>query len=164
LAKLTLLLGPVGAGKTTFGLKMAREKQAVFFNLDEWMSNLFRPDRPAENVMEWYINRVQRCKKQIQSITEKTLANGVDVVLEIGLVRKADRDEFFSWVDERQVDLKIYIFDVDRSIRRERVLQRNKEKGPSFSMEVPVDFFEFASDAWQVVENNELEERDHTIL
>lgn len=162
--KLILLLGPVGAGKTTFGLTLAQKESAIFLNLDEWMTTLFRPDRPQDNIMEWYASRVSRCKHQILSMTEKSLSNQVNVILEIGLLRRTEREKFFNWCDERNIRLKIYIFDVERSIRRERVKKRNSEKGPSFSMEVPMDFFELASDHWEEIDSFELEGRDSTIL
>ncbi|MEQ1721606.1 MAG: ATP-binding protein [Pseudobdellovibrio sp.] len=162
--KLTLLLGPVGAGKTTFGLTLAQKQTAIFFNLDEWMTTLFRPDRPQDNIMEWYANRVNRCKQQILTMTEKSLSNHINVILEIGLLQRIERESFFNWCDERNIELTIYVFDVERSIRRERVKKRNSEKGSSFSMEVPMEFFELASDFWQDIDTLELEGRNHIIL
>ncbi|HEX7675852.1 MAG TPA: ATP-binding protein [Bdellovibrio sp.] len=164
MATITLLLGPVGAGKTTFGLSLSSKESAVFFNLDEWMANLFRPDRPEKDLMAWYANRVERCNLQILKMAEQASSTGINVVLEIGLIRKVQREEFFNWIDERQIDLVIYIFDVDRSVRRERVIQRNKTRGPSFSMEVPMEFFEMASDFWEPVEAQEIEGRTHIVL
>ena len=55
MAKIHLIVGPVGAGKSTFALRLSQERKALFFNLDEWMIALFRPDRPEAGVMEWYI-------------------------------------------------------------------------------------------------------------
>lgn len=164
MAKLSLLLGPVGAGKTTFGLNLAKKEPAVFFNLDEWMTNLFRPDRPDSNLMDWYADRTKRCKMQILSMAERSLAVGIDVILEIGLIRKSEREELYSWIDDRQINLKMYVFDVEHSIRRERVIKRNKDEGPSFSMFVPPEIFELASKLWEPIGNDETEGRVYTVL
>src|SRR5687768_55420 len=43
-ARVHLVLGPVGAGKSTFALELARSSGAVRLTLDEWMTELFRPD------------------------------------------------------------------------------------------------------------------------
>lgn len=163
-ARLTVLLGPVGAGKTTFGLNLAQRESAVFFNLDEWMTHLFRPDRPSDGVMEWYVDRVNRCKHQILVMAKRSLCNGVNAILEIGLLTREEREQFFRWSDENNFDLKIFVFDVERSVRRERVQKRNSERGPSFSMEVPMNFFEFASDHWEVIGSDEIEGRDCIVL
>src|SRR5688500_9099140 len=46
MARVHLIIGPVGSGKSTFALQLARERGALRLNLDEWMALLFRPDRP----------------------------------------------------------------------------------------------------------------------
>lgn len=49
MARLHLIVGPVGAGKSTFGRKLSRDVGAVRLTLDEWMATLFGDDeRPAE--------------------------------------------------------------------------------------------------------------------
>jgi hypothetical protein len=53
------------------------------------------------------------------------------------------------------VELKLNLLDAPRDVRRERVMRRNVEKGPTFSMVVPAPFFEMASDVWE--EPDELE-------
>ena len=40
--KIHLLIGPVGAGKSTFALELAREHRGVRLTLDEWMQSLER--------------------------------------------------------------------------------------------------------------------------
>ncbi|MBZ4418481.1 ATP-binding protein [Myxococcus sp. RHSTA-1-4] len=160
MAQLHLIVGPVAAGKSTFALQLAREHRAVRMNLDEWMAELFRPDRPEVGVMEWYIERTGRCIEQIWKQTTRTLDVGTNVVLEIGLILRRDRERFYRRVDARGQGLTIYVLDAPREVRRERVQQRNREKGETFSMEVPLAFFEMASDRWEPLDEAECSGRD----
>jgi predicted kinase len=127
--------------------------------LDEWMTRLFRPDRPQTRVMEWYVERADRCIDQIWSVTASALEVGTDVVLEIGLIRRHDRDAFYERVDAAAVALSVYLVDAPREIRRERVARRNVEQGDTFAMDVPPEFFELASDLWEPPTDVECAER-----
>lgn len=154
-----LLLGPVGAGKSTHAQHLCREHRALRLTLDEWMTRLFRPDRPAEGLFEWYVERAQRCIDQIWSVAGSALASGTDVVLEIGLIRRQERDAFYRRVDDAGVDLVVHLVDAPRELRRRRVVRRNLERGETFSMEVPPPVFELASDLWEPPDDDELELR-----
>ncbi|PRC90623.1 AAA family ATPase [Solimicrobium silvestre] len=147
--RIHLVIGPVGAGKSTFALQLGQDNNAIRLNLDDWMAELFRPDRPDINVMEWYIARTKRCIEQIWKITLNLIGTGADVVLEIGLIQQRDREALYARIDEHGIDLAIYVLDAPRDIRRKRVCQRNAEKGETFSMEVPMQIFELASDMWE---------------
>jgi predicted kinase len=160
MAQLHLVVGPVAAGKSTFALQLAQKHRAVRMNLDEWMAELFRPDRPDVGVMEWYIERTGRCIEQIWKQATRTIDVGTDVVLEIGLILRRDRERFYSRVDARDDGLTIYVLEASRELRRKRVQQRNLEKGETFSMEVPLPFFEMASDRWEPLDEAECSGRD----
>lgn len=160
MARLHLILGPVGAGKSTFALQLAREHAAAYLNLDEWMAVLFSPDRPDEGVMEWYRERTGRCLEQIWNIASRMIEVGRDVILEIGLIQQRDRKRFYRRVDDAGYALTIYVLDAARELRRERVEQRNHAKGPTFSMVVPPRFFDLASDLWEPPDEAERRGRD----
>ncbi|WP_437486768.1 ATP-binding protein [Sorangium sp. So ce1014] len=164
MAHLHLIVGPVGAGKSTFALQLCREQRAVRLNLDEWMAALFRPDRPDTGVLEWYLERTGRCIEQIWTLTERMLEVGTSVVLEIGLIRRDHRERFYERVDVSGHRMTIHVLDAPRDLRRERVQRRNQQKGDTFSMVVPPDFFEFASDMWQPLDDTECDGRDVRIL
>ncbi|HEY0143880.1 MAG TPA: AAA family ATPase [Thermoanaerobaculia bacterium] len=164
MARIHLIVGPVGAGKSTFARELARQYNAVPFNLDQWMADLFRQDRPETNTLEWYIERTHRCVDQIWRITEDVIATGTDVVLEIGLILRRDRETLYARVDAQAYDLTIYVLDAPREIRRERVMRRNEERGETFAMEVPPHFFELASDLWEPLTDVEREGRDVRVV
>jgi predicted kinase len=159
-ARLHLLLGPVGAGKSTYARRLCESERAVPFNLDAWMTRLFRPDRPATDVVPWYVERAARCVDVIWEQAALTLGAGAAVVLEIGLILRQQRRDFYDRVDDAGHPLVIHVVDAPREVRRARVLRRNEERGATFSMPVPLDFFERASDLWEPVEPAEAAGRD----
>ena len=155
-----LVVGPVGAGKSTFALRLADEQRAVRFTLDEWMTELFSPDRPVDGVVEWYVERAARSVERIWAVAERVVEAGTSVVLELGLLRRSERERFYERVDGAGFDATIHVIDAPRDVRRERVSERNLAKGATFSMVVPNDAFELASDLWEPPSSSECERRD----
>ncbi len=150
-----LVLGPVGAGKSTYARSLAAERGAVRLTLDDWMARLFRPDRPKEGWLEWYATRAARCVEQIWSVAREVVDRGGEVVLELGLVRQGQRLEFYEQVERAQCELTLHVLDAPREVRRRRVARRNEEQGPTYHAQVPLDIFELASDAWEPVSAQE---------
>lgn len=160
MSELHLIVGPVGAGKSTYALELARQHSGVRLNLDEWMADLFSPDRPDSGVIEWYHERTQRCLELIWKLAERMVAAGTNVILEIGLIQKNGRTRFLKKVDASNHRLTIHLLDAERDIRRERVAQRNRQRGDTFSMVVPPHIFELASDMWEAPDEDELRGRE----
>lgn len=158
--QLHLIVGPVGAGKSTWARKLASRHRGVHFDLDEWMAVLFRPDRPDTGLMPWYAERAARLVDQIWNMTQRTLAADTDAVLEIGLLTRAEREGFFSRVDAAGLPLSVYVLDAERDVRRRRVERRNETQGSTFTTTVPPAIFELASDLWEPLESDECEGRD----
>ena len=152
-----LIVGPVGAGKSTFAKALARESRAVRLTLDEWMTQLFRPDRPAEGVIEWYRERARRLVEQIWRVAQEVAGTGTDVILEIGLLQRHERVAFYERVDQAGLELTVNVVDATRELRRARVMARNQERGDTFSVVVPLEFFELASDLWEPLTPTEIE-------
>jgi predicted kinase len=160
MAKLHLVVGPVGAGKSTFALRLCREHKAVRMNLDEWMAQLFGPDRPEDGALAWYLERSERCLAQIWTIATRILDAGGNVVAEVGLIQESDRRRFYARVEDEGIPLTVYVLDAPRRLRRERVKRRNLEQGETYSMVVPPSVFEHASDRWEPPDDAECEGRD----
>lgn len=163
--RIHLVIGPVGAGKSTFARQLVQQHSAVPLNLDDWMATLFSPDRPdlpGADVMAWYIARTQRCLSQIWKTAEAVLHAGTDVVLEIGLIQQLERDAFYTRMGHWAEAMTVYVLDAPRELRRARVNQRNAERGETFSMVVPPHIFELASDLWQPPDQAECEA--HTVV
>ena len=154
-----LIEGPVGAGKSTFSTSLALRKGGVHIALDEWFATLFSKDRPDTDFFPWYIERKSRCLELIWQLTCKILTSGMDVVLELGLIQRESRQEFYNRILAEGFDFSVYVLNAPRDIRRERVQHRNVVKGPTFSMVVPDHVFDIASDMWEAPDECESTER-----
>ena len=157
--RIYLIEGPVGAGKSTFAASLAARVDAgVHIALDEWFARLFSPDRPSTAIMPWYVERKARLIAHIWKHVESLLSCGVSPVLELGLVQRQSREEFYMRARDVGVDLTVYLLQASREVRRERVKRRNVEMGPTFSMVVPAQLFEMASDVWEEPDEVEMVE------
>lgn len=155
-----LVVGPVGAGKSTFAQRLAVASRAVHLSLDEWMAKLFAPDRPKDDVMAWYRERAARSVEHVWAVANSVLESGTPTILELGLLSRDERERFYERVDEAGRRLVVHVLDAPRDIRRERVSERNRSQGPTFSMMVPLEIFELASDLWEPLDDNECARRD----
>jgi len=159
MAIIYLVEGPVGAGKSTFAGRLSLTHAAPRLNLDEWMATLFRPDRPSTDFVPWYVERKQRCIAQIWSVTCDMIDTGTSAVLELGLVQRQDREDFYARVDASGYALHVYVLDAPVAVRRQRVRQRNVDRSGTFKMEVPDEIFELANRMWQPPDDVETAER-----
>lgn len=153
-----LIEGPVGAGKSTFSKSLATRVGGVHIALDAWFASLFSPDRPHSDPIPWYLARKARLIDLIWSHARELLACGVVPILELGLVQRQSREDIYQRARAEGMDLTVYLLLASRDVRRERVMRRNIETGPTFSMVVPAPFFEMASDAWEEPDAFEISE------
>lgn len=161
MAHVHLVIGPVGAGKSTFARGLAQEQAAARLTLDEWMAVLYGADeRPVEGRIAWYVERTERCLELIWRHTLQLVRTETPVVLEIGLIQREARQRFYGRLDEHALEHSVYVVDAEREVRRARVLRRNRERGDTFSLEVPMEFFELASDLWEAPDDVERSDRD----
>ncbi|HVI33653.1 ATP-binding protein [Phenylobacterium sp.] len=156
-ATLHVIFGPSGAGKTTYANAFARREKAVAFILDEWMARLFAPDMPEPIEYEWMIQRVARCEAQIWSVAAGVLATGTPVILDIGLMRKADRDRVREIAEAAELPLQFHYVTASAEVRRARVAERNVVRGENFAIEVSPEMFEFVEGVFETPEPSELE-------
>jgi predicted kinase len=142
-----LIYGPTAAGKTTYARKLAAGINGVRFGIDGWMDGLFGADRPAVMDMSWIAPRVVRCQSMIGSTALQVLATGTDVVLELGLLREADRDRAQSMIEAAGHEVSFVFVDADLALRQHRVLQRNLHRGETWSFDVTPSMFD-AMETW----------------
>ena len=160
MAHIHLIEGPVGAGKSTFASQLTKRYDGPQLILDDWMTTLFKPDRPTTGVVEWYVERKDRCIDQIWKLTCGLIEAGTDVILELGLIQRHSRQHLYDRVDVAGYKLTVYVLDASREVRRKRVRERNRQKSETFSMEVPDHIFEMASDMWEPLDDSECAGRD----
>ena len=151
------IFGPCGAGKTTYAHTFARREGVVAFILDDWMARLFGPDIPEPIEYAWMLERVGRCEAQIWSTAAAVLAAGTSVILDIGLMRRADRARVQAIAEGAGLPLKWHFVDAPLEVRRARVAGRNTVRGEGFAIEVTPEMFEFIEGVYEPPEPAELE-------
>lgn len=146
---LHLLVGPVGAGKTTYAKLRVAQAPALFLDVDASMVRLFGADpRPADGVIAWYLERRERCRGLLWDTARSALRCGCNVFLELGLVTHTEREEAYQRAQLDNQTFVVHLIDAPRSVRRERVASRNLTP-TEHTQVVPLDAFERASDAWE---------------
>jgi len=155
-ATLNVIFGPCGAGKTTYAHTFARREKAVAFILDDWMARMFGPDMPQPLQYDWMIERVGRCEAQIWSVAAAVMATGTSVILDIGLMRRADRDRVREIAEATGLPLQFHFVDAPSEARRARVMERNVIRGEGFAIDVPPDMFDFIEGVYEAPEPAEL--------
>ena len=156
-ATLHVIFGPSGAGKTTYAHAFARREKAVAFILDDWMAKLFAPDMPEPLEYDWMIERVQRCEAQIWSTVAGVLAAGTSVILDIGLMRRADRARVREIAQAAELPLQFHFVTASPEARRARVAERNIVRGEGFAIEVTPEIFDFIEGVYEAPDPQELE-------
>lgn len=144
-----LVEGPVGAGKSTFARELAARRAGVHIALDAWFARLYSPDRPAADVVAWYLERKDRLLDLLWRHGVALAEVKIPVVLELGLIQREARRDIYERARAQQIALKVVVLDAPWATRRERVMRRNQERGPTFSMVVPDHVFEIASRMWE---------------
>jgi predicted kinase len=162
-AALNVIFGPCGAGKTTYAHAFARRNGAVAFILDDWMARLFGPDVPEPIEYAWMVERVGRCEAQIWSTAAATLAAGTPVILDIGLMRKADRARVAAIAEGAGLPIRWHFVDAPQEVRRARVAGRNTVRGEGFAIEVTPEMFEFIEGVYEAPEPAELDGAVHSV-
>jgi len=156
MAKLILICGPIGAGKTTYSISLCEKIGAVRFSIDPWMQTLFSKDMTSLDY-SWMIERVERCYNQIWETAEQVLSLNGNVVLDLGFTTKAQRDAFSEKAKLIGIDSELHYLDAPKDIRKARVEQRNQQKDPSvYSFEVTDMMFNFMEPRFEVPDSTEL--------
>ncbi len=156
-ATLNVIFGPSGSGKTTYANTLARQHGAVAFILDEWIARLFGPDIPQQVEYPWLVERVGRCEAQIWSTAAAVLATGTSVVLDLGLMRKADRDRVREIVEAVELPVQWHYVTASAEARRARVAERTRVHGASFGLQVTPDMFDFVEGVFEAPDQEELQ-------
>lgn len=156
-ATLHVIFGPSGAGKSTYARELARREPAVHFAIDDWMARLFAPDMPEPLEFEWMMARVERCESQIWSTAAATLLAGTSVVLDLGLMRRADRARVREIAEAVELPFQFHFVTAPAQVRRARVLERNEVRGETFSIEVGPEMFDFIEGVYEAPDTAELQ-------
>lgn len=156
MARLVLVCGSMGAGKTTYSMSLAKEIGGVRFSIDPWMQRMYAKDMASLDY-EWIMERVHRCYEQIWEVSSQILQLNGNVILDFGFSTKDQRESFRSKAKELGVDSEIHFLDVLESVRKQRVKQRNKNQEPElYAFEVTEDMFDFMEPKFEAPDSQEL--------
>lgn len=156
MAKLILVCGPTGVGKTTYSLSLCEELQAVRFSIDPWMQNLYAQDMSSLD-FSWMMERVNRCYIQIWEVAEQILKFNGNVVLDLGFTTKEQRDLFSNKAKTLNINAEIHYLNAPRDIRKKRIEKRNTEKDPDlYTFEVTDEMFNFMEPRFEAPSDEEL--------
>jgi predicted kinase len=156
MADIHLVIGSTGAGKSTYARGLAERQGGVRFIIDEWMRELFGPDRPEDAGYEFYAPRIERCEKRIWSLVLQLVRAGVPSVLEIGLTERAARAAFYRKAAAAGLQVKLHCLEAPPALRWQRVEARNRERGETFALQVTREMFDFVEQMWEPPDEAEL--------
>jgi len=155
-AKIHMVCGLAGAGKSTYSESLRRDLGGVRFSIDEWNGRLFLMDRDPTSDFNWFYERVQRCGAQMRDTAQQIVNAGVPVVFDCGFTNRIEREVFYDWAAEQGFATVLHFLDVPEDVRWQRVQQRNAEQGETFVMEVTRSMFDFMQTLWVAPDDQEM--------
>lgn len=111
------------------------------------MTNLFAPDLQGLPDVHWMVERLERCETQMWELCKQFIAQGKEIVLDLGFIKRSQRDKFRQLAEEIQTPTRLYYLCASEQIRRQRVSVRNEEKKGTYSFEITDLMFNFV-EAW----------------
>lgn len=117
-ARLVLMCGPPGSGKTTVARLLVKQLRAISLSPDEWMTQLGvsmdHPLREPIGELQW-------------TLAQELLVNGQSVILESGHWMRSERDEKRLAARALGVRVEVQYLDVPRDELHRRVDRRTAE-------------------------------------
>ncbi len=117
------ITGGNGSGKTTFALKISKEKSAAFFSLDKTIKSFNQPIKTYED----YMTHFNRALDLMSSQAILKLKEGRSVVFDFG-GGISSRPWLKQIAESTGVDIEIFHLEVPLAERRRRIQKRNREK------------------------------------
>lgn len=120
MAKVILLCGKVGAGKTTYAHQLMGNHPAIHLSTDDLMLQLF-----PKPLGDRYDEDVAKAQQYLYKRAADIIAVGVDVILEGTGWRRADRLATSSFFRERGIPFEWHYIDITDEAWRAHIDARN---------------------------------------
>jgi predicted kinase len=84
---------------------------------------------------EEFGRREESCKDLIWELSTDLLSRGIDVILDYGFRKRAERDAYRQLARQARCEAKLYVLDVPREQLRQRLKRRNADpRGKHFEI------------------------------
>lgn len=117
------MTGGMGSGKTTFALRLAKEKGALFLSLDKTIKDFNQPIHSLED----YESYMKRALEKMSAKALRALQADQSVIFDFG-GGMPHRAWLLQMARAAGAQIEIYHLEVPREERKRRVQQRNLEK------------------------------------
>jgi predicted kinase len=115
-AKLLLMVGLPGAGKTTRAKELAAAHRALRLTPDEWMIALFDGSQPD--------GKRELLEGRLIALALQALQLGTDVVLDFGLWSRDERSALRWLATSAGASCEVVYLPVDKDVQRARIVHR----------------------------------------
>ena len=125
MSKVTMLYGPIGAGKTSLARQLERQG-AVRLSLDEWTIAASGSQSDVDPDV------VERILQQLLNFWPRVATRGCDVVLDLAFWSRAHRDQVRGLAARLRVDAELIWIDCQEAERRDRCINRSPDAQDSY--------------------------------
>jgi predicted kinase/ribosomal protein S18 acetylase RimI-like enzyme len=139
MARLSIICGLPGSGKTTVATRLATATGASRMCPDEWMRDA--------GIDLWDQATRARLEATQWAVAQDLLVAGQDVVIEWGTWARAERDALRVWCRANDVQVSLVHLAVKTAVLRERLAARNGTAGEAVIPPHPID--EWIAGPWQ---------------
>jgi predicted kinase len=102
------------------------------------------------------LERIDRAEALMMLLIKQLEEANVDVVLDLGFSKRKHREKFRDFAIKNNFGFQLHFIDISSEIRRERVVNRNIEKGDTFEFEVTDEMFEFMEEYFEAPMEEEM--------
>ena len=134
MANVILMCGKLCSGKSTYARVLASRGNAVILSVDEIMLALFGTD--AGEMHDVYVGRL---RAHLYDKAVEIVRGGVDVILDIGLWTRRQREEARAFFGERGVPCAIHYIEIADDEWQRRIELRNAAIARGEVSAYPVD-------------------------
>ncbi len=120
-AKVFIISGQIGAGKTTYAKILEKKYNAVRFSPDEWLLKLYTEEIPMESFDNYYY----RCCELSWAVSKEFIKRNINVVLDFGFWLKKERVDYKNRIELLGGSPELIYIKTDEILIRERLKCRN---------------------------------------